>query len=128
SDVVSTGHQILSSRREPIVDQIPSGRAKEAWLYAPFLDPKARGVAAVLERLRPHRVTVMIQPGWTVLNPVALEETLKASGAEWAIVEDNDVATGAHLRYRHGKLIEWVTLDGDRLAVTGSPNLSYAAL
>ncbi|MFD0405397.1 hypothetical protein [Kitasatospora sp. NPDC127116] len=30
-------------------------------------------------------------------------------------------------RYRHGKLIEWV-VDGQRWALTGSPNLSAAAL
>jgi len=35
---------------------------------------------------------------------------------------------GVTERYRHGKLVEWTMSDGRRYALTGSPNLSYAAL
>lgn len=128
SHVEETGHRVLSTTRGSILNQLAGTRAEDMWLYAPFHDPAARGTAAVLERMRPERVTVMIQPGWTVLDPQALELVLRKSGAEWQVVRDAEAPEGAPDRYRHGKLVEWTTHDGRRIALTGSANLSYAAL
>ncbi len=127
ANVLDSGHQIVSSTRGPIIEQLPTTKAEELRLYAPFHDDASRGVAAVIQRLRPSHVTVMVQPGWTVLNPTALEQVLRASHVDWEIVEDAELS-GTRLRYRHGKLIEWTTPDGQVFALTGSPNLSYAAL
>jgi hypothetical protein len=126
ANVVDSGHQILSSTRGPIIEQLPTTLVKELRLYAPFHDDASRGVAAVIQRLRPSHVTVLVQPGWTVLNPAALEQVLRASHVDWEIVEDAEMS-GTRLRYRHGKLIEWTTPDGQVFALTGSPNLSHAA-
>lgn len=127
ANIVDSGHQILSSTRGPIIEQLPTTKVEELRLYAPFHDDASRGVAAVIQRLRPSHATVMVQPGWTVLNPAALEQVLRASHVDWEIVEDAEMS-GTRLRYRHGKLIEWTTPDGQVFTLTGSPNLSYAAL
>lgn len=124
-----TGHRILASSRGPIVDELPDGPVAHLWLYAPFHDPEARGVAALVDRLRPDDVTVMVQPGLTVMEPESLRRALSASAATtWQVVQDTELNRFGNPRYRHGKLIEWATRDGARFAVTGSANLSYAAL
>lgn len=122
--VIETGHRILSSTNGPIVTQL-DGPVLDLLVHAPFHDPGARGIAALLEALRPRRVQVMVQPHLTVVDPAALERALRACGAEWSVVQD---AEGDGLRYRHGKLIEWTTSDGYRHALTGSPNLTWSAL
>lgn len=128
ANVVDSGHKILSSTSGAIVGQLPSTKADELRLYAPFHDESARGVAALVDSLQPRRVTVMVQPGWTVINPIALERVLRDAQVEWTIVEDAQMRGSVRPRYRHGKLIEWTTSGGQTFALTGSPNLSYAAL
>ena len=125
---VDSGHRILSSTSGAIVGQLPSTKADDLRIYAPFHDESARGVAALVDSLRPRRVTVMVQPGWTVLNPSALERVLRDAQVDWTIVEDAEMRGLVRPRYRHGKLIEWTTSGGQTFALTGSPNLSYAAL
>jgi hypothetical protein len=128
TEVADTGHRILSTTRGPLVDQLPGTGASEVWLYAPFHDTAARGTTAILKKLRPERVTVMIQPGLTVVAPAALECSLRESGAAWQVVRDATAPAEVTERYRHGKLVEWTDSEGGRYALTGSPNLSYAAL
>ena len=113
-----TTAQFVSSLRAPIIDQLPKGPVDELLLYAPFHDPGAQAVAALLERFTPRRVAVAVQPGLTEVNGPALAAVLP-SGAE--------VVTLSEHPYRHGKLIEWAT-GGTRWALTGSANLSRAAL
>ena len=57
-------------------------------------------------------------------GPYALQAAIAACHARATAAED----TTARPRYRHGKLVEWTMSDGRRYALTGSPNLSYAAL
>lgn len=127
ANVIDTDHQILSSTRGPIIEQLPTNNADRLRLYAPFHDDASRGIEQVIKRLQPNHVTVMVQPGRTVVNPTALERVLLASEAEWEIVKDAE-ESGSGQRYRHGKLIEWTTPGGQILTLTGSPNLSWAAL
>jgi hypothetical protein len=102
----------------PILDQLPHGPVDQLNLYAPFHDPGAAAVAALIDRLQPARVTVAVQPTLTHVDGPATRACLRA---------DDQVVTIADSPYRHGKLVEW-TADGRRWALTGSPNLSKAAL
>lgn len=121
-----TGHRILTSFRAPILTQLPAGPVDDVRMYAPFHDPDCAGVAAALARFQPRTATVMVQPGATVINPRALRDSLAGSGARWDVVADAEQATRTG-HYRHGKIIEWTT-GNERWALTGSPNLSRAAL
>jgi hypothetical protein len=109
---------LVTTLPQPIIDQLPAGPVDELLLYAPFHDPNGEAIARLIEHFAPEVVRVAIQPKLTRLDPNALERVLRP-GDE--VVElDNST-------YRHGKLIEWSTPQG-RWALTGSPNLSQAAL
>lgn len=126
SEVLDTGHRLVASWNGALIEQLPAQPVDELLLSAAFHDPDSVAVAALLDRLRPRRVRVSMQPGLTVVNPMALDSVLTkyadATGAAVSVVRDPDGS-----RYRHGKLIEWVAA-GNRTALTGSPNLSRMAL
>lgn len=131
--IVETGHRAAASWDGPLIEALPHGPVEELLLSAPFHDPASRGVSALLKRLEPRRVKIAVQPGWTAADPRALEEALdgyrQVSGADIMVMQDAEGAgTSGPARYRHGKLIEWIELNGSRHAMTGSPNLSVAAL
>lgn len=129
AEIVEAGHRIAASWDGPLIEHIPQTAVEELSMTAPFHDPAASAVGTLLGRLQPRRVRLAVQPGWTELNPTALRGVLdrhaRAHDAGVEIVRDAEDPDGG--RYRHGKLIEWV-VDGRRYAMTGSPNLSVAAL
>jgi hypothetical protein len=112
------GPRLVSSLGTQIVAQLPAGPVEELTAYAPFHDRRLDGLEAVIERMRPRRLTVYVQP-----------QTRVDGGRLAALVERHGgrVAWCADSPYRHGKLIEWVSSSG-REALTGSPNLSSWAL
>lgn len=120
--VVETGHRLVHTSIEPIIDQLPDERVAHLLLYAPFHDPNAAAIKRLIERFQPDRVTLAVQPGRTVIEPAAVEKVVASLGGAFDVVQD------AETRYRHGKLIEALMPDGRRWALTGSPNLSAAAL
>lgn len=111
--------KLVSSLTSPIIEQLPTGPVDKLSVCAPFFDPRAAGLRAVIERLKPASIEVVLQPKLSQFDGSAL---LAAIGNhEHRILSDNGD------RYRHGKLIEWS--QGDRRwALTGSANISTAAL
>ena len=129
--IEDTGHRVYATWEGPLIDRLPSGPVDQVLLSAPFHDPRAAAVAAILERMQPVRVSLAVQPGWTYLNPTALGAVLASHpGAPGKVEVLRDPASkdGDEPRYRHGKVVEWVDGAGARWALTGSPNLSAAAL
>ncbi len=129
AEIVDTGHRLAASWQGPIIDALPRGPVDELCLSAPFHDPAAAAVRELLDRFQPRRARIAVQPGWTALEPTKLAAVLdayaEATGADVGVIRDEeDPGSG---RYRHGKLIEWV-IDRTRSALSGSPNLSVAAL
>lgn len=129
---VDTGHRVHASWDGPLIDALPTISVDELYLSAAFHDPAASAVARILDRLMPRHVDIAVQPGWTHLDPRTLQSVLDrytaAHGATVRILQDPTSLGQDHARYRHGKLIEWVTDTGERYALTGSPNLSIRAL
>ncbi len=121
STVVDTGHTFVASTHSPILDQIDATDVDELNLYAPFHDPRSSAVEALIQRLNPQRVRILVQPGLTVIDADALRNLVSRHEIPIEIHADPE------RRYRHGKLIEW-SKAGERWALTGSPNLSNAAL
>lgn len=119
STVTAPQVRIVSSLQGPIMDQLPRGPVDELAVFAPFHDQRGLALRQLLERFRPSRFALAYQPGLTDLNGSTVAALVREHDGR--IVSDNDQ------RYRHGKLIEW-TVDGQRWALTGSPNLSAAAL
>lgn len=120
------GPRLLHNLSTPILDQLPQGPVGELCLSAPFHDPQSSAVAALVARLRPEKVRIALQPGYTVLDPDALQRALRSVGAGWEAIADAE-NPGEGGRYRHGKLVEW-SEDGSWWSLTGSPNLTAAAL
>ncbi|YCK40804.1 hypothetical protein ACNF49_44140 [Actinomadura sp. ATCC 39365] len=119
AEVLHPQLRLVSSSERPITDQLPAGPVDELAVCAPFHDPGAVTLRRLVERMRPRRLIVSFQPGFTELDGQAL--------ADLVTEVDADVRLDDEPRYRHGKLIEWV-VEGRRYALTGSPNLSAAAL
>lgn len=129
---VDTGHRVHPSWLGPLIDHLPAGPVGDLLLSAAFHDPDAGAVRSMLARIRPDRVRVAVQPGWTHVDAAALDRVLTEyatrTGALVELLQDAESLGTKAARYRHGKLIEWVTVDGVRRAMTGSPNLTSVAL
>ncbi|MGD8199429.1 hypothetical protein ACQE98_02045 [Ornithinimicrobium sp. W1679] len=129
---LETGHRVYASWDSPIIDHVPAEGVSELNLSAPFHDPRASAIGRLISQMEPRKVQVSVQPGWTHVHADVLNGRLtsyaRETGATTALLEDPASRGTNEQRYRHGKLIEWVTSDGSRWALTGSPNLSGAAL
>lgn len=129
---VETGHHVHASWDSALIEQLPTEPIAELHLSAAFHDHKSNAVRRLLTRMQPRRVQVAVQPGWTHLIPTTLDRVLTEyatrTGGDAALLQDPESLGSNAPRYRHGKLIEWVTAAGVRHAMTGSPNLSTAAL
>jgi len=120
SDVVDTGHRLVTTSVGPILDQLPPDPVDELLLHAPFHDHSGDALGALLSRYRPRRVSIAVQSGRTIIDPAALEAAAETRGVSITWHDAGDA-------YRHGKLVEAVTGE-DRWVLTGSANLTGAAL
>ncbi|QDB79589.1 hypothetical protein FE251_09550 [Georgenia wutianyii] len=118
---LDTGHRLVTTSGASIIDQLPVGHAERLDLYAPFHDPQGAALEALLTRYRPKELLVAVQPGLTVIDPHALQRAAASHGAALTFQPAGDV-------YRHGKLLQAVFSDGTGWTLTGSPNLTAAAL
>ncbi|MGC4870252.1 hypothetical protein ACLQ3B_32955 [Micromonospora sp. DT53] len=120
---IDTGHRLVHTSKAPIIDQLPATPVECLRLYAPFHDARAEAIQELALRLAPARVTLAVQSGHrTVVQPEAIARVIGDLGIDLEVVEDR------HRSYRHGKLVEAVGYDGACWTLTGSPNLSSAAL
>ncbi len=123
SSIVDTGHQLAHSSTQPVIDQLPRRPIRQLLLYAPFHDEQALAIRQLIMRLAPAEVILAVQSnGRTVIQPQAIAQVISDLAVPLHVIEDSATA------YRHGKLIEGVSADGSRWALTGSPNLSRSAL
>lgn len=113
--------QLVSSLTAPILEQLPTGPVEELAVAAPFHDPNAHALRQLVERLQPAALRVAFQPGLTQLDGPKVRTLVEQLGGE--LISDGE--TG---RYRHGKLVQWTDDSGQRWALTGSANLTAAAL
>lgn len=113
------GPRLVSSLERPILDQLPAVPVDTLTVATPFLDQHARAVDALAGRLSPQQLEVLVQPGVGVFAGEALARVL-ARHHGLALSIDTS-------RYHHGKLFEWAAA-WRRMALTGSPNASAAAL
>lgn len=111
---------IFGNHNQPILEQLPTAPVKSLGLSAPFFDPNADAVRALMSRLNPDDATVAVQPNLSRFDGESLvSATSSVARVEFRFITEE--------RTYHGKLIEWVGMGG-RIALVGSPNLSRAAL
>ncbi|MGW3284187.1 hypothetical protein ACWDR3_06005 [Streptomyces sp. NPDC001002] len=113
------GPRLLHNLRQGLLDQLPLGPVDELHAYAPFVDEAGHALSALVDRLVPRRVTLGLQPRWSSYDAGTIKAALGGSAAQIRLLDET--------RMRHGKFVEWQT-GGRRYALTGSPNLTRAAL
>lgn len=113
-----TSAHLVDSIQGRILDQLPTGPVDELNVYAPFHDRASKALAALIDRFSPRNVRLGVQPGLTRLDGQDTARILEGRGELIEIPSSP---------FRHGKLIEWAIGD-QRWALTGSPNVSMAAL
>ena len=122
SEPVDTGHTFITSAEEAILGRLPSEPVTELRLHAPFLDSSMAATSRLIERLRPQKASLLLQPGLTVFDPVQVQECADKYGIHIEAQESD-----RKNKYRHGKVIWWKS-NGTSRVLVGSPNLSGAAL
>lgn len=114
-----TGPRLLHNLHRSLLDQLPPGPVDEVQAYAPFIDPEAHALGALVDHMAPGQVTLGLQPRWSSYNAETVRRALDGLPVRIRLLEET--------RMRHGKFVEWRT--GERRhALTGSPNLTRAAL
>jgi hypothetical protein len=112
--------RVVGNLRRSILHQLPTGPVDTLRLSAPFFDPSAAAVRALVTRWRPALVEIAVQPTLAqYCGPALLDATAAVPRTGFRFVQED--------RTRHGKLIEWTT-GATRTALVGSANLSVAAL
>ena len=124
SELIETGHQLVHSLTSPIIEQLPGGKATALELAAPFHDEHGRALDVLAKRYQPETITVLAQPGQAVMTPTALQASAGTIPLRF-VQPDGDSATS---RYRHGNVLTAITEGGGEWSLTGSPNLTAAAL
>ncbi|MEF9902817.1 hypothetical protein [Streptomyces sp. P9-A2] len=114
-----TGPRLLHNLHRNLIDQLPAGPVDEIQAYAPFIDPEAHALRALVDRLIPGQVTLGLQPRWSSYDAETLKTALDEYPTRIRLLDET--------RMRHGKFVEW-SVGGRRHALTGSPNLTRAAL
>lgn len=123
SSIIDTGHQLVHTSARPIIDQLPRRELSHLLLYAPFHDEHGEAIGQLIEQMAPAEVRLAVQSDRrTVIQPQAIARVIAELAVPLKVIQDEGPA------YRHGKLIEGVSSDGIRWALTGSPNLSGSAL
>ncbi|WP_054187249.1 MULTISPECIES: hypothetical protein [Rhodococcus] len=112
--------RILGNLDRPLISQLPLGPTDVLRMYAPFFDPASAAVNSLIDKLRPQRAVVAVQPRWSQFHGEGLVEAIsELPTAEFRLLDEN--------RLRHGKLVEW-TSDGRVTALVGSANITRAAM
>ncbi|MCW2750499.1 MAG: hypothetical protein JWR83_1609 [Aeromicrobium sp.] len=117
-DAIDGESRLVDTVSGPLLEQLPEGPVDELNVYAPFYDPNAAALAALVERFKPSVLRVAYQPTMTHINGAATARLIGAAGEVRELPQE---------RYRHGKLIEWA-IGAERWALTGSANISTSAL
>lgn len=118
------GTKVVTNLDHSMLSQLPAGPVDELILTAPFIDDRAAAVRALLDHFPSPKLTIIVQPGLTVVTPNTLAQVLKNQPNVTIVMDGSGLS---RMRYRHAKLIEW-RRGSIRQALTGSANLSAAAV
>lgn len=125
-DVSPVVHNIHESLLDQLANHVGSEKVIELVTYAPFHDRGARAMKALLQKLRPTCLTLLVQPRQTTLDLPALTSVTRSLGDAFK-VKAIDAPDPYSKVFLHAKFILVRTAHRDFL-LQGSPNLSARAL
>lgn len=117
---IDDGARLIANLDRSLLSQLPGGPVDELTLYAPFIDEHASAVRELVEHFPTQKLTLIVQPSLTVVEPLGLARVLRDQTGLIIIADTSR-------RYRHAKLVEW-RRGARRQVLTGSANLSAAAM
>jgi hypothetical protein len=118
------GTAFVANQQRPILDQLLDrlpNEVAELHVTAPFFDRDARALEELIGRCRPERLLLYLGAGTKVHGP-SLGLVLRDS------IETTVLQFGTANSFVHAKLIGAIGRRGDGVLLSGSPNLSRAAL
>jgi hypothetical protein len=123
ADLAPIRHNLDRAFIDQLAAEAAGREVDELIVSAPFYDADTAALEELVDRLQPTAVRVLVQPGQTSVDPLALDRVASAH-ARFEVVpftkRDDDV-------YVHAKLILIKTGD-DAICLQGSPNISRVAL
>ena len=119
-------HNLHEPLLDQFVNQVGTDPVTELVAYAPFHDHGARAMKALIERLQPKRLALLVQPRQTTLDLPALTSLTRPLGEAFS-VKEIDAPEPYVNAFLHAKFVLARTPHGDHL-LQGSPNLSAVAL
>ncbi len=117
-------HNLTQSLLQQLRVEVGDDPVEELVVLSPFYDEECVALAQMLKRLRPARVSVLIQPKQTSISPAALEKVLGAYGGAAQI---RPVQRADGNPYLHAKLY-LIKQAARAICLQGSANLSQVAL
>lgn len=114
-----SGPRLVDNLEAPIIDALPERHAEELICLAPFFDAGLTALQRLLQRFSPSQFSVLAEAK-TSVDGKKLADLIAREGGNLRWILDED-------RFHHGKLIEGSDDEG-RWSLTGSPNISGAAL
>jgi len=117
-------HNLARSFLDQLLVEVNGEPVEELLIFSPFFDRDCIALDRLLQATRPSQVTLLLQPGYTSVDPKALRRVLDHAPGHWEIrpfhVQDEDT-------YIHAKCY-LLKLKNRALCLQGSPNLSQVAM
>jgi hypothetical protein len=116
-------HNLDKSFINQLIEEIGDEKVLDLWMLAPFLDHDVAALENMLHDLKPHRATLLVQPGQTSVDPKILTRCIK----DHPQLQIQPFVAHLDNIYIHAKLY-LIKTARRALCLQGSPNLSSPAL
>lgn len=117
-------HNLTRSFLDQLLLELHGEPVEELWILSPFFDRDCTALERLLQDIRPGQTTLLVQPGHTSVDPIALQGVLDLAPGQWEIrpfqIQNGDT-------YAHAKCY-LLKLKNRALCLQGSPNLSQVAM
>lgn len=114
-------HNLKRSFLEQLKDEVGNRPVEELVVLTPFYDEELVALKTLVKSFNPARITLLVQPGRTSVDPIALQKVLDP---QWSI---KPFGRGKDKPYYHAKLF-LLKLADQTICLQGSPNLSQVAM
>jgi len=117
-------HNLTRSFLDQLLLELHGEPVEELWILSPFFDRECIALGRLLQDIRPGQTTLLVQPGHTSVDPIALQRVFDLAPGQWEIcpfqIQNGDT-------YAHAKCY-LLKLKDRAICLQGSPNLSQVAM